>query len=131
MPQATTAQGLGRQAIDPLAGGDRLAGLRIGAERGPVAFLLDLLVGNRALDDQHEGIELALLGLVPEFQEVVAVLVGEDRIVQMDLRQAGDCAQQNVFDAGLSGRGNGDRVSITAQAGRDPENVDLGDGDGF
>ena len=53
-------QRLGGEAVDPLAGGDRLAGLRVGAQGGPVAFALDLLVGDRALDDQDEGVEPAL-----------------------------------------------------------------------
>ena len=46
------------EAVDPLIGGDGLAGMRIGSETRPVAFLLDLLVGDGAFDDQNERIEL-------------------------------------------------------------------------
>ena len=55
-------------------------------------------------------------------------LVGEHRIVQVDLGQAGDGAQQHIFDAGLRCRGDRNRIAVTAQAGRDPEDVDLRDG---
>src|SRR5215216_1874546 len=46
-------QGLGGQAVDPLAGGHGLAGVGVVAEAAPVALALDRLVGDRALDDQH------------------------------------------------------------------------------
>ena len=48
--------GLGGQAVDPVAGRDRLAGLLVGAQGRPVALVLDLLVGDRALDDQDERV---------------------------------------------------------------------------
>ena len=113
-------QRLGRQAVDPLVGGDGLAGVRIGAQGRPVAFFLDLLVGDRAFHDEHERIEPARLGLVPELHEVVAILVGEDGIVQVNLGQAGNCAEHHIFDAGLRGRGDGDGVAVATQTGRDP-----------
>ena len=121
-------QRLGRQPVDPVAGGDRLAGLLVGAERGPVALFLDLLVGDRAFDDQDERVEPALLGLVPELHELVAVLVGEHGVVQVDLGQPGNRPQDDVFDAGLRGGGDRDRVAVAAQPGRDPEDVHLLDG---
>ena len=102
--------------------------MRIGSQRRPVAFLLDLLVGDGAFHDQHEWIQPSCLGLVPELQEVVAVFVGEYRIVQVNLGQAGNRAQQDVFNAGLGGRGNGDRISITSQTRCDPHNVQLSHG---
>ena len=97
-------------------------------ERGPVAFALDLLVGDRALDDQHERVEPALLGLVPGLHELVAVLVGQHRVVQVDLGQPGDRSQDHVLDARLGGGGDRDRVAVAAQPGRDPEDVHLLDG---
>ena len=106
MPQATTAKGFGRQAVNPLVGGDGLTGLRIRSETRPVAFLLDLLVRDRAFDHQHERIELALFRLIPEFQEVISVFVGQDGIVQVHFGKSGNGSQQNVFDAGLSSCGD-------------------------
>ena len=55
-------QGFGRQPIDPFIGRDGLAGLRIGSEGRPVAFLLDFLVGNRPFHNQDKGVQLPLFG---------------------------------------------------------------------
>ena len=127
MPARDHRQRFRRQAIDPLIGGNRLPGLGIGPKPRPVAFFLYLLVGNGAFDHQHERIQLSLLRHVPEFQEVVSVLVGQNGIVQVHLGQAGNCPQQNVFDTGLGCRGDRNRISVAAQPGGDPENVDFGD----
>ena len=59
----------------------------------PVALVLDRLVRDRALDDQHERLELAAVGLVPPLDEVVGALLGaalevDQRPVHGDLRQA-------------------------------------------
>ena len=62
--------------------------------------------GKRALDDKDEWPQPVLLGEIPVLHEVVAVLVGEHRIVEVDLRQAGDGPQQHVLDARLRGRGD-------------------------
>ena len=62
-------QRLRGQPVDPVAGGDRLPGLLVGAERRPVALRLDLLVRDRAFHDEHERIELALLGVVQCFMK--------------------------------------------------------------
>ena len=64
---------------------------------------------------------------VPILHEVVAHFVGEDRIVQVDLGQAGDGAQHDVLDAGLHGGGDGDRISVAAKTGGHPYDVNLGD----
>src|SRR4030081_1266752 len=69
-------QGLGGQAVDPLARGHRLAGLEVVAEPAPVPFLLDGLVRDGALDDQHEGVDLAPLTLVEPLDEGVGPLLG-------------------------------------------------------
>src|SRR4029077_2003992 len=71
-PGGNDGQCLGREAINPFTGGNRLTGLRIRTLSRPVAFALDLLVGDRALDDKDKRIELALFGFVEEFYEVVA-----------------------------------------------------------
>ena len=97
-------------------------------KRRPVAFLLDLLVGNRSFHHQHERLQLALLGQIPILQEVVAVLIGEHGIVQMNFGEPGNGAQNDIFDAGLRGGGDRDGVSVAAQSGGDPEDVNFGDG---
>ena len=113
-------ESLGSEAVDPLAGGDGLAGVGISSQTCPVAFLLDLLVGDGSLDNKHERVKPARLRLVPELHEVVAVFVGEDGIMQVNLGQAGNCTEQDIFNARLRGRGNGDRISIATQTGCDP-----------
>src|ERR1700683_5271278 len=121
-------QRFGRQAIYPFIRGDRLAGLGVGAERRPVSLLFDLLVGNRAFHYQDERLQLALFGLVPKLQEIVAIFIGEYRVVQMDARQSGDRAQQNVFNAWLRGGSNGNGIAVAAKTGGDPENMNIRDG---
>ena len=60
--------------------------------------------------------------------EIVADFVGQHGVVEMDLRQPGDGAEQHVLDAGLGGGGDGDGVAVASQAGGDPQDVDVGDG---
>src|SRR5207253_1375087 len=97
-----------------VAGGDGLAGRGVGPEPGPAALGLVLLVGDRALDHQHEGGELALGGAAEVAQELVAGLVGQDRVVQPDERQSWESAAYEVLEAGLSRGGDGDGVAIAA-----------------
>ena len=127
MPIATTPTASRREPVDPLGRRDRLAGRLVGADRRPVALALDLLVGDRALDDEHERVEPPFGRVMKELEELVAVLVGEHGVVQVDLRQPGNGAQDDVLDARLRGGGDRHRVAVAAQAGRDPEDVDLGD----
>src|SRR6478735_10189633 len=50
---------LAGQPVQPLGGLDRLAGHRVGTEPGPVALLLDRLVGDGPLDDEDERLQLS------------------------------------------------------------------------
>ena len=123
--------GLGRQPVQPLAGGHRLAGRRVVAEPAPVALVVQLLVGDGALDHQHERLQLAAVGLEEPLQEVVGAAVGpalevDQRPVHRDLGQAGQRAEGDLLDAGLGGRGQGDGVAVTAEPGVDPQHVDQG-----
>ena len=93
--------------------------------RGPIAFAFDLLVGNRALDDQHERIELSFLRCVEISHELVTDFGSEDGIMQMDFRQAGNGAEQDVFDARLFGRRDRYGVAIAAETGGDPHDMNL------
>ena len=129
MPDGHDRRRLRSQPVEPFAGRHRLAGLRVVAEPAPVALALDGLVGDRALDDEHERIELAAIGLEEPFDEIVgaahrAVLEVDQRPVDGDLGQAGEGAQGDLLDAGLSGSGQGDRVTVTAEPGVDPQDVD-------
>jgi hypothetical protein len=45
--------------------------------------------------------------------------------MQTHLWDPGHGSEDNVFNAGLSGRGHGDGIAIATQAGGDPENVDF------
>ena len=131
MPAATTASAFGasRSIHSHVVIGWPVRLVR--AQGRPVALGLDLLVGDRALDDQDERIEASFLGLIPELHELVAVLVGEHRVVEVDLGQPGNRPHQHVLDAGLRGGGDRHRVAVTAQAGRDPQDVEFLDGRRF
>ena len=129
MPAATTANALraSRSIQSQSVIGWPVVG--VVAHRRPVAFVLDVLVGDRPLDDQDErGVEPALGGVVPDLEELVAASIGQHAVVQVDLGQAGDGPHDDVLDARLGGGGDGDGVAVAAQPVRDPEDVDLLDG---
>ena len=92
---------------------------------------MDLLVGDRAFHHQHEGIELAFLGLIERLDELVANFVRQNGIMEVHFGEARNGAQQNIFDAGLRGCGDGNRIAITAQTGGYPDDVNFGDGGCF
>ena len=122
-------QRLGRQAVEPLAGGHGLVGVRVVAEPAPVALALDGLVGDRPLDHQDKRVELAPVGLEEPLDEVVGAahrtaLEVDERPVHRDLRQPGQGAQGDLLDARLGGGGQGHRVPVAAEPGVDPKDVD-------
>ncbi len=90
VPTATTAQARGRQPIDPCTCGDRLSGGLVRAQRGPIAFLLVALVGNGAFDHQDERSKLAVRGPMEGLQEFVAIVLRQERVMEVDLRDPGN-----------------------------------------
>ena len=124
---ADNRQRFRREPIDPFRSLDRLPSIRICSLRGPVTFILDVFVGNRAFHDQHERIDLTTFGLVKVLHEVVAHFIGQHRIVQVNFRKSGNGAQKNVFDARLFGGGDGDGIAIATQAGSQPDDVNIFD----
>ena len=60
-----------------------------------------------------------------KLQEVVAVFIRQHGVMQTHLGQSRQGAEKQVLDARLGGGRDGDGVAVAAQAGRDPENVDL------
>ena len=131
MPTASDGEGLRGQAVEPLARGHRLVGVGVVAEPAPVALALDRLVGDRALDDEHERLQLAAVGLEEPLDEVVgaadrAALEVDQRPVDGDLRQARAAPEGDLLDARLRRRRQRDRVAVAAQAGVDPQDVDDG-----
>ena len=124
-------QGLGRQPVEPLAGRHRLVGLGVVAEPAPVALAFDGLVGDRALDDEHERLELTPVGLEEPLDEVVGAahrtaLEVDERPVHRDLGQARQGAQGDLLDARLGRGRQRDRVPVAAEPGVDPEDMDDG-----
>ena len=101
-------QRLGRETVDPLGCLDRLAGVRVGALRRPIALILDVFVRDRSFNDQHERVNLPAFGLIEVLHEIVADLVGQHRIMEVHLGQARDRAHDHVLEAGLLGSGYGD-----------------------
>ena len=70
--------------------------------------LVQLLVGDRPLDDQHERFQLAAVGLEEPFEEVVrtarrSALEVDQRPVHGDLGQTGQRAERDLLDAWLGG----------------------------
>ena len=51
----------------------------------------------------------------------------QERIVEVHLGYPRHGAEHDVLDAGLSGRGHRNRVAVAAEAGGDPQDVDLGE----
>ena len=117
-------RGLRREPVDPLVDGDRLPVDRVDAEPGPVALAAAPLVADRALDDEQERVEQAVLRVVPGLQEVGAVLVGEHRVVQDHARAVGDDAAEQVLEARRGRARHRDRLAVAAEAGRHPQDVD-------
>ena len=106
-----------------MASEDRLAALLVGAQGRPVARDFIALVGNRAFDDQEEGLKLSFRRPVPVLEEVVADFISQHRVVQADARKARQSALEQILKARLAGGCDGDGVAITAQARREPKDV--------
>jgi segregation and condensation protein A len=62
---------------------------------------------------EYERIKLAAFSLVPILHQFIAHLVGQHRIMQMHLGQAGNGAGHQFFDAGLHGGRDRNRIAIT------------------
>ena len=121
--------GLGRQPVEPLAGGHRLAGGRVVPEPAPVAVVVQLLVGDGPLNHQHERFELATVGPEEPFEEVVGAAVGsaleiDERPVHGDFRQARQRTEGDLLDTGLGGGSQRHRIPVATETCVDPENVD-------
>src|SRR4029453_15024140 len=128
-PGSDDSRSLGSKSIQPFGSRDRLAGGRVVTEPAPVAFVLYLLVRNRAFDHEYERLEFATVGLAEPFQEVVLAsrrptLEVDQWPMHGDLRQAGKSAERDFLDTRLRRSGQRDRVSVAAEAGVDPQHVD-------
>ena len=90
VPAATTAQASGarRSIHSQVVIGWPVA--RSTPDGGPVSLGLVGLVGDRALDHEEERAQPARRGAIPDLQELVAVLVSQHRVVEVDLGQARD-----------------------------------------
>ena len=129
MPTAEHRERLRREAVEPVVDRHRLAGIGVVAEAGPVAVAVDLLVGDRALDDQHERLDLAAGTLEEPFEEVVgaavrAALEVDQRPVHGDLRQSRQSTERDLFDRRLGRRCQRNRIAVATEAGVDPQDVD-------
>ena len=94
-----------RQAVDPIAGRNGLPRDGIGAEGGPVAFFLIRFVRDGAFHHQDKWSQLLLRRKTETAQEFVAILHGENGIMEPDFGNPGDGAEQQILDARLCGRG--------------------------
>jgi hypothetical protein len=122
-PGRDDSPGLRGQAVDPLARRDRLPRRPVDAHGRPESLLLVLFVGDRAFHHEEEGGKKALCGAIPGIEELVAVLIGQYRMMQPDLGQTRDATKHQIFEARLGRCRDRDRITVTAEAGRDPEDV--------
>lgn len=94
------------------------------ALRGPIAFQLVRSVRDRAFYHENEGVDFATGGAVKTVDELIAHLVGEDRIVDTQGRHARQRPGAQILDCGLRRGCQSDRLAIAAEAGRQPQDVD-------
>ena len=88
-----------------------------------MAVAVDLLVADRALDDQDEWVELTLLGVVPGPDEVVPGIECKQRVVNHHLRHAGDRPGDDVLQARAGGSRERHGLAVAAQASGRPQDV--------
>jgi hypothetical protein len=119
--------GLRSQLVDPVTGQNWLTGFFVGAERGPISFRFVVLIGNRAFDNKYEGSEFSLGRVAKETEQFVAVLVGEKRIVKMDLGNPWECTEDDVLDARLSRTGYRDGIPVASEPGGELHDVHFSD----
>src|SRR3954452_1221144 len=126
-PDRDHAPRLRGEPVEPPVQREGLARRLVVAERGPVALAVDVLVGDRALDDEHERrVELAARRLAERREELLAAERRRQHlVVEMHLRDPRDRAEQDVLDARLARGGDRDRVAVAAHPLRDPQDVDL------
>jgi hypothetical protein len=115
----------GREPVYPFTRRDRLAGPLVGTERSPVAFRFVFLVWDRAFDDQDERIDSIGRGIVEKLDKILAIFVGQELVMKMDLRYAWDTARDEIFDARLRRGSHSDGIAVAAETGRYPENVNF------
>src|SRR6185312_4678811 len=113
------------QPVAPVAGKDRLASLPVGSESGPVSFVFILLVGDGSFDHENEGRQLTLRRTMKITHELVARLKGENRVMEVHLGNSGQGSEHKVLNAGLRGRGYGNGVAVTPEAGGDPKHINF------
>ena len=103
------------EAIEPFIGRNGLPRQRIGAECGPVAFGLVLLVGDGAFDDENERSQLPRGRLMEGLQKIVAVLAGEQRVSEVDFGNPRNAAEDEILEARLSRARQCNRLPIAAE----------------
>src|SRR6185437_118723 len=118
---------MGSKPVNPIARWNGLAGGRIRAQASPKSFRLVAFIRNGAFDDKNERTELAVSGETEAAQEIIAHLVGENRVVQPDARDTRNTAPENVFNTGLGGRSHGDGVAVAPERGGNPKDIDFCD----
>ena len=114
------------QPVDPIAGEDRLARLRVGAEGSPVALRFVAFVWNGTFHHQDERIQPAFSRTMERPEEIISHFVGQHGVVQPDWGSPGKRAVHQLFERGLSRGGDGDSLAVAAEPGRQPEDIHFG-----
>ncbi len=124
MPHATTAQACGANRSIHVQVVIGWPVWRSVPKPAQYPFSLLCLVRDRTFDHQDERLEQSVGRPMERSQKVFAGLESQHRVVQRHPGQSGDRPQQNIFQAGLRGRRDGNRIAIAPQSGRDPQNLD-------
>jgi hypothetical protein len=80
---------------------------------------------NRALNHQNKKSKLSFRRIPKKLDELVPVFISEERIMDIDFGNPRKSPEDQILDAQMRGRRDGDRVCIAAQSSLDPEYVNF------
>ena len=116
---------IGREAVDPIARENRLAGFLVRAEGSPVAFLLIFFVRNGSLDDKNKRCKFAIGCLWKWLMNSSPFSYGRNGLCRLHFGNPWHGTEDKVFDTGLSRRRHGDGVAIASKPRGNPEHVNF------
>jgi hypothetical protein len=114
-----------RRLVDPIAAGDWLTGPSVRAKRRPISFRLVFLVRDGTFDYQDERREIPRSRVSKETCKLLAIFIGEKRVMESYFRNPGESSQHQVFNTRLrrwdevAGRGFYP-ILLRSAAGSDP-----------
>jgi Domain of unknown function (DUF4372) len=77
--------------------------------------------------EQYRAMAFAQLTYRESLHDIEVNRIGKHGVVKVNLWKSRNCAEHDIFDAGLAGCGNGNRITVTAKTAGDPQDMNLGD----